>query len=64
MRGLTRVQQQCLLAATAQNIKKIALLLGRNGSKMHVPALQTLLSTYIDQLRLYGKLLDPASSLN
>src|SRR5450631_1348262 len=61
---LTRVQQQCLLAATAQNIKKIALLLGRNGSKMRVPALQTLLSTYIDQLRLYGKLLDPASSLN
>jgi transposase len=29
MRGPTRVQQQCLLAATAQNIKKIALLLSR-----------------------------------
>jgi len=33
MRGLTRVQQQCLLAATAQNIKKIALLLSRMGPK-------------------------------
>ena len=31
MRGLTRVQQQCLLAATAQNIKKIALMMSRMG---------------------------------
>jgi transposase len=29
MRGLVKVQQQCLLAATAQNIKKIALVLTR-----------------------------------
>jgi transposase len=29
MRGLNNVREQCLLAATAQNIKKIALLLGR-----------------------------------
>lgn len=29
MRGLTNVREQCLLAATAQNIKKIALLLSR-----------------------------------
>lgn len=53
MRGLTRVQQQCLLAATAQNIKKIALLLSRNGSKIPFSALQVLLSAYIDQLQRY-----------
>ncbi|MHA6884352.1 transposase, partial [Ralstonia pseudosolanacearum] len=29
MRGLRRVAEQCLLAAAAQNIKKIALLLAR-----------------------------------
>ena len=33
MRGLARVQQQCLLAATAQNIKKIALMMSQNGPK-------------------------------
>jgi hypothetical protein len=31
MRGRARVQQQCLLAATAQKIKKIALLLSKTG---------------------------------
>ena len=64
MRGLNKVQQQCLLAATAQNIKKIALILSRNGSKMPLPAIQSLLSTYIDQLRLYQKLLAPTNSIN
>ena len=39
MRGLTRVQQQCLLAATAQNIKKIALLLSRMGPHMPLSTL-------------------------
>jgi transposase len=34
MRGLTNVREQCLLAATAQNIKKIALLLSRMGPQM------------------------------
>ena len=63
MRGLTRVQQQCLLAATAQNIKKIALLMTRNGSKIPIPALQSLLSAYITQLRLYARLLDTPSLL-
>jgi len=53
MRGLNKVQQQCLLAATAQNIKKIALLLTRNGSKMTSFTLLVLLSTYIDQMQLY-----------
>lgn len=52
-RGLTRVQQQCLLAATAQNIKKIALLLNRIGPNLPTSGMQTLLSAYIDQLRRY-----------
>lgn len=34
MRGLRNVREQCLLAATAQNIKKIALLLSRMGPQM------------------------------
>jgi IS5 family transposase len=44
MRGLTRVQQQCLLTATAQNIKKIALLLGRTSPNTPVTTLQALLA--------------------
>jgi len=56
MRGLTRVQQQCLLAATAQNIKKIALLLSKTGPKMPPSLLQTLLSAYIGLLRRYRQL--------
>jgi transposase len=55
-RGLSRVQQQCLLAATAQNIKKIALLLSRIGSNPPVSALTVLLSAYIDQLRQYQQI--------
>jgi len=46
MRGLTKVQQQCLLAATAQNIKKIALLLGRTGPNTPLFLLQALVSAY------------------
>ena len=34
MRGLTNVREQCLLAATAQNMKKIALLLSRMGPNL------------------------------
>ena len=34
MRGLNNVTEQCLLAATAQNIKKIALLLSRTPSPL------------------------------
>lgn len=53
-RGLTRVQQQCLLAATAQNIKKIALLLSRIGPNPPSSGLlTTLLSAYIDHLHRY-----------
>jgi transposase len=55
-RGLSRMQQQCLLAATAQNIKKIALLLSRIGSNLPVSALTALLSAYIDQLRQYQQI--------
>jgi IS5 family transposase len=40
MRGLIKVQQQCLLAATAQNIKKIALLLSRIGPETTSSTLQ------------------------
>jgi transposase len=56
MRGLTRVQQQCLLAATAQNIKKMALLLSRTGSHMPPSRLQALLSAYIGLLRRYRQI--------
>ena len=57
MRGLTRVQQQCLLAATAQNIKKIALMMSRispNSSPETTPeTFLMLLSAYIDQINRY-----------
>jgi transposase len=39
MRGLVKVQQQCLLAATAQNIKKIALLLSKKDGNKFLSAL-------------------------
>jgi transposase len=56
MRGLARVQQQCLLAATAQNIKKIALLLSRMGPDTPLFLLHLLLSAYQAQLHRYLKL--------
>jgi len=56
MRGLTKVQQQCLLAATAQNIKKIALLMSRIGPKAPTTTLQALLPAYIGLLHQYQKL--------
>ena len=55
-RGLARVQQQCLLAATAQNIKKIALLLSRMGPNLPSSGLPTLLAAYIDHLHRYLQL--------
>jgi transposase len=57
MRGLAKVQQQCLLAAAAQNIKKIALLLSRTGANMPFPQFSALLSSYIHQLRRYQLLI-------
>ena len=56
MRGLTRVQQQCLLAATAQNIKKIALLLSRMGPHTPLSLLQALVSAYCALLQRYHQL--------
>jgi len=56
MRGLTKVQQQCLLASTAQNIKKIALLMSRIGPKAPTTTLQALLPAYIGLLHQYQKL--------
>lgn len=56
MRGLVRVQQQALLAAKAQNIKKITLLLSTMGSNLPTSGLQTLLAAYIEQLRRYHQL--------
>lgn len=56
MRGLSKVQQQCLLAATAQNIKKIALLMSRMGPNMPVSLLFSLLSAYIGLLTRYQQL--------
>lgn len=55
-RGSNRVQQQCLLAATAQNIKKIALLLSKMGAQMSPSAFQKLLSAYTGLLRAYQQL--------
>jgi transposase len=56
MRGLVRVQQQCLLAATAQNIKKIALLLSTMGPNLPTSGLQTLWAAYIGQLHRYRQI--------
>ena len=53
MRGLARVQQQSLLAATAQNIKKIALLLSRMSSTTPLFLLQPLVCAYKAQLHRY-----------
>jgi hypothetical protein len=56
MRGLNKVQQQCLLAATAQNIKKIALLLSRMGPHTPLSLLQELVSAYCGLLGRYQQL--------
>ena len=56
MRGLNKVQQQCLLAATAQNIKKIALMLSRMGPNTPLQTILTLLNAYIDQVRRYEEI--------
>jgi len=62
MRGLSKVQQQCLLAATAQNIKKIALLMSRMGPNMPPTTLMALLNAYTAQLKLYLDLSGASSS--
>jgi hypothetical protein len=50
MRGLNNVREQCLLAATAQNIKKIALLLSRIQPPLPPPQSLSLLRLLIVQL--------------
>ena len=57
MRGLSNVREQCLLAATAQNIKKIALLLSRMGPNMPPSTLPALLDAYIALCNQYCHLL-------
>jgi transposase len=52
MRGLAKVQEQSLLAAVAQNIKKIALLLSLAGPQMPPSTRSTLLSLYLRLLSL------------
>jgi Transposase DDE domain len=47
MRGVEKVQEQSLLAAAAQNIKKIALLLSRMGPQMPLFTRHALLSAYV-----------------
>ena len=63
MRGLIKVQQQCLLAATAQNIKKIALLLSRIEPNRLTCQIHSLLALLIGLLRPYP-LPDPIAALN
>ena len=52
MRGLTNVREQCLLAAMAQNMKKIALLLSRMGPQIPPQTWQALLQTCLALLLL------------
>ena len=52
MRGLSNVQEQSLLAAAAQNIKKIALLLSAAGPQMPTSTRHAMLSAYIRLLWL------------
>jgi transposase len=52
MRGLEKAQEQSLLAAVAQNIKKIALLLSRMGPPMPSSTRKSLVDLYISLLEL------------
>jgi transposase len=52
MRGLSNVREQSLLAAVAQNLKKIALLLSRTGPEMRPSTRHMLLSAYIRLLEV------------
>jgi transposase len=61
MRGLIKVQQQCLLAATAQNIKKIALLLSKMSPETPLSILQALMTAYQSQIQRYLEILPNTS---
>jgi transposase len=56
MRGLAKVQEQSLLAAVAQNIKKIALVLSHLGARMPLSAATTLVSAYVRLVRVASAL--------
>ena len=56
MRGLNKVRQQCLLAATAQNIKKIALMLSQTGPNTPLTTRLALLDAYTVLLKRYQEL--------
>jgi transposase len=56
MRGLEKVQEQSLLAAAAQNIKKIALLLSRMEPQLPPSTRKSLLAAYIGLLQLVAAL--------
>jgi hypothetical protein len=64
MRGRSKVQQQCLPAATAQNIKKIALLLSQTGPDTPLTTLLALLDAYTAQLLRYQKLNQTAPTVD
>jgi transposase len=64
MRGLAKAQQQCLLAATAQNIKKIALLLSGTGPNTPFTTIQTLLDAFQDQIRRYRQIAAAQPTIN
>jgi transposase len=59
MRGLANVREQSLLAASAQNIKKIALLLSRTGPEMPLSTRYALLTAYLRLLQLATSLSTP-----
>ena len=63
MRGLAKVQQQSLLAAAAQNIKKIALLLSRMGPYTPFATFRVLLDAYITQLRQYQHMAEASRNI-
>jgi transposase len=64
MRGLKKVQQQCLLAATAQNVKKIALLLSGMGPNTPPLTLVAILNAYIALRSQYCALLNEPTTSN
>ncbi len=62
MRGQEKVQEQSLLAAWAQNIKKIALLLNRMGPQLPPGTRKSLLQAYTALLQLIAKLTPPPTT--
>ena len=55
MRGLAKVSEQCLLSATAQNIKKMALLLSRSGPLTSLKPLFSAICAYLSRFFRNGE---------